>query len=97
MSDLILNYYEKTKLEEFQLKNKLEMLNRHKDIKREFEYWITHKCYMPSGIMVEGYSAESLSKVSKYLDGEGAFIMLIKLRENPEVARKQIANGFKVK
>ena len=51
---------------------------------------------MIPGITVEGYSAKSLSEISKFLDGEGAFIMLIKLRENPEAAKKQIAKGFKM-
>lgn len=97
MSDVIKDYYRKTKLEEFQVKNKLEMLDRHADIKEEFEYWLTHKCFMPNGITVEGYSAKSLSEISKFLNGEGAFIMLIKLRENPENAKKQITTGFKIK
>lgn len=97
MSDVIKDYYSKTKLEEFQVTNKLEKLDRHEDIKEEFEYWIIHKCFMSNGITVEGYSAKSLSELSKFLDGEGAFIMLIKLREKPEIAKKQIANGFKMK
>ena len=97
MREVIREYYSKTKLEEFQLMHKLEMLERHTDIQKELEYWIINRKYLQNGISVEGYSAETLSKVSKYLDGEGAFIMLIKLRENPEDAKKQIVNGLKMK
>lgn len=97
MSEVIREYYSKTKLEEFQLKHKLEMLERHMDIQKELEYWIINRKYLQDGICVEGYSAETLSKVSKYLDGESAFIMLIKLRENPEDAKNQIEKGFKIK
>lgn len=47
--------------------------------------------------MVEGYSAKNLAQVSVFLDGEAAFVYLIELRENPEKALRQIANGFKMK
>lgn len=97
MSEVIKSYYAKTKLEEHQLNKKLEMINRHPDIKRELEDWIKNKQYKQNGICVEGFTAGSLAKISKYINGEAAFIMLIKLRENPDEAKRQIANGFKVK
>lgn len=97
MSEIIENYYRKTKLEDFQIKSKMDLLDKHNDIKAELEYWIQNQCYKQDGIVVEGFSAESLAKESKLLDGEGAFIMLIKLRERPEVAKRQIANGFIMK
>ena len=40
MSEVIKSYYAKTKLEEHQLNKKMEMINRHPDIKRELEDWI---------------------------------------------------------
>lgn len=45
----------------------------------------------------EGYTAKKLAGMSKYLNGEGAFMMLIELRENPEKALAQIQDGFKLK
>lgn len=97
MSEIIENYYRKTKLEDFQIKSKLDMLDRHSDIKSELEYWLLNKAYKQDGIVVEDFSAENLAAKSKYLNGEGAFMMLIQLREKPDVAKKLIASGFKMK
>jgi hypothetical protein len=35
--------------------------------------------------------------MSHYLNGEGAFMFLIELRDNPEKAKQKIHNGFKIK
>ena len=43
-----------------------------------------------------GYSTKDLAKLSPFLDGEGAFMLLIKLRENPDNAMKKIKKGFKL-
>lgn len=60
--------------------------------------WITEKQYKEKNcVVVEGYSAKRLSELSKFLDGEGAFMFLIELRENPKNALEKIANGFKMK
>jgi len=44
-----------------------------------------------------GYTAEKLSALSPYLNGEGAFALLIEFRENPEKALARIRKGFKKK
>jgi hypothetical protein len=97
MSDLIKKFYQENGAPEVLLKQKIMKFEKHSDIAQEFEYWINNRAYMPSGVSVEGYSAEKLAKESQYLEGEGAFMMLIELRENKEKALAQIANGFKKK
>ena len=52
---------------------------------------------MTEAVEIEGYTAKLLSEKSTYLDGEGAFIMLIELRENPQKSKEQILKGFKRK
>jgi len=47
--------------------------------------------------VVDGYSAQKLAELSRFLDGEGAFMMLIELRENPEKAIKKISEGITLK
>ena len=42
-------------------------------------------------------TAKSLSELSKYTDGEAAFMLLIELRETPEKTLRRIKNGFKIK
>lgn len=73
------------------------MFERNADIKREFEHWIkTKEFFENEQVVVQGYSARQISEMSKYMIGEGAFVMLIELRENPENALKKIKNGFRM-
>lgn len=97
MSKIIESYYRKTKLDESLIQKKIGMFSRNADIQKEFEYWITNKKYMDNGVVIEGYSATKIAKLSRFVDGEGAFILLVKLRETPEAALKQISAGFKMK
>lgn len=98
MSEIIKEYYSKADIMPLLLKIKLSKFEKHPDIANEFEYWIKNNSYMPeSSISINGYTAEKLASLSKYLDGEGAFMMLIELRENPTKAMTKIENGFKIK
>lgn len=98
MSKIIEEYYAKAKVMPLLLKAKMSKLNKHPDIAAELEYWITEKQYKEGNcIVVEGYSAKKLSELPVYLDGEGAFMLLIELRENPQNALEKIKNGFKMK
>ncbi len=98
MSRIIEDYYAKAKVMPLLLKRKMTKLSRHSDIAAEFEYWIAEKQYKDRNcIVVEGYSAKRLSELSKFLDGEGAFMLLIELRENTKNALEKISNGFKIK
>ena len=98
MSKIIRKYYEENKAPGFMVKQKLRKFDEHQDIAAEFENWIQDGNYKSvDAITVEGYTAKQLSETSKYLNGEGAFMMLIELRENPKKALKQIDKGIKVK
>ena len=97
MNRVIEEYYAQTKLIPYLLEQKFEKLNRNKDICDEFEYWIINKKYKNNALVINGYSAEMLAEKSKFIDGEGAFMLLIELRENPEKALKQIKEGFVLK
>ncbi len=75
----------------------IKALDKRFTIGEELVYWLENGCYKQDGIVVEGYSAEKIAALSKYYDGEAAFIMLIQLREKPEMAKKQLIRGFKMK
>lgn len=97
MVDVVKDYYEQAAISENMKKKKNLMFERNTDIKREFEHWIRTKEYFENEqVIVEGYSAKQISEMSKYMIGEGAFVMLIELRENPENALKKIKNGFRM-
>ena len=98
MSAVIKKFYEENKIPGILIKKKLDSFDKNPDIAAEFEYWIEHTTYIgENALSVEGYTAKKLSEESEYLNGEGAFTMLIELRENPKKALAQIAKGFKRK
>ena len=97
MIEKIESFYKQNNTPDALLKKKLMKFEAHKDIAREFEYWISNNRYLKDGCIVEGYSAKQLADEYVYLNGEGAFILLIELRENPAKALKRISDGFKLK
>lgn len=97
MKHAIVEYYSQAPIVPYLLKQKMDMLQRNSDICDEFEYWILNNDYKPNGLVINGYSAKTLATMSGFLDGEGVFMLLIELRENPDKALKQIRYGFKLK
>ena len=96
MSKVIEQYYKGAHIMPFLLKKKMAAFEKHPDIAGEFEYWIINKQYC-EGICVEGYTAKTIAELSSFMDGEGAFMLLIELCENPDRAKQRIAAGFKLK
>ena len=98
MNDIIKQFYEKNNLPKPIVEQKVAAFSRHSDIAEEFEQWSTDRTYKAEGaVTVEGYTAKKLSELSEYLNGDGAFVLLIELRENPEKAHRRIMQGFKRK
>ena len=98
MFKLIRNYYEKAGIPAILINKKMESCERNTDVAREFEYWLQNKKYIAKDyVVVENYTAESLAKLSDLLDGEGAFALLIQLREDPQKALKRIEAGFMIR
>lgn len=98
MADIIRAFYEKYNLPKLLIEQKVAAFSRHSDISAEFEQWIAERTYKIQGaVTVEGYSAKRLSELSEFLNGDGAFLLLIELRENPTKAHKRLADGFKRK
>ena len=96
MNSVIKEYYETAGVKPFLVDEKLDKLKKYSDIEAEFEYWIRNKQYK-NDVCVEGYKASDIADMSQYLNGEGAFMLLVELRENPEKAKQKIRNGFKIK
>lgn len=98
MSEIIRRFYEDNNIPKPILEHKLKKFEQNNDIASEFESWIKNRKYKTFGaVKVEGYTAKELSELSEYLNGDGAFMMLIELRENPKKAHERIARGFKMK
>ena len=96
--DNIRVFFEKYGIPKPILESKIAAFSRHEDIASEFEEWIHTKSFKSEGaICVEGYTAKKLAALSDYLNGDGAFMLLIELRENPDRALSKIKKGFKYK
>lgn len=94
MNHTIEAYYSQAKVNPHLLKQKLEKFSRNPDLQKEFAYWIEHRAFMADSVVIHGYTAEKLAALSEYLNGEGAFMLMIELRENPNKALKRISDGF---
>lgn len=94
---MIKRFYEKVNTHSSLLQRKCERFDKNPDIADEFEYWIEYRQYKDGGVKEQGYTAKDLASLSEYLDGEGAFDLLMELRENPEKGLKRIKSGFKKK
>lgn len=93
--NIIRSYYEKTGIPTIMINKKLASFEKNPDIAKEFEHWLQTKEYtIENCVTVENYTAEKISSLSEFMDGEGAFVLLIQLRENPQKALKRIKDGF---
>ncbi len=98
MKAIVENYYRQAGIMPFLLKSKMSKLEKHPDIMEEFAFWIEHLAYKETNcICIEGYTAQKLSELSKFTDGEAAFMLLIELREAPDKALRRIKSGFTIK
>ena len=98
MSEIIEQFYQGINIPKMLIQYKISRISKHPDIEAEFEQWILYKEYCENNpVKVEGYTAKQIATLSKYMDGEGAFMQLIDLRENPKSAIEQIKSGFKMK
>ncbi len=96
--DIIRNYYEKAGLPAVLVKKKEDAFERHPDIAEEFAHWIRTKEYRTENcVSVEKYTAQKIAKLSELMDGEGAFSLLVQLRENPQKALRRIEEGFVIR
>lgn len=98
MLNIIEGYYKSVGINPLLLKKKLAKLEKHSDIATEFAYWIENRNFKKDNcVKVANYTAESLAQLSDFLCGEGAFMLLIELREDPKRAQQRIADGFTLK
>ena len=94
MKNTIESYYVNTGINPFLLKQKLAKFSRNPDLQSEFAYWIANGSFSEPAISIEGYTAAKLASLSPYLNGEGAYMLMIELRESPKTALRKIQDGF---
>ena len=68
---------------------------KHSDIRTELEKWIELQKYpQDNPLIIEGYTAEAISKQAPFMDGVGVYNFMVTLRERPDNAKRIIAKGF---
>lgn len=93
--DKIMNYLINTLNQtERTAKRNLAKLSKYDDIKSEFENWIDTQMYPTDGIEIEGYNAAIIRELAPFMNGVGVYNFLATLRDNPELAKQTIADGF---
>jgi hypothetical protein len=76
----------------------LQPLEKHADIRAELELWVEMQKYpQPNPLIIEGYTAEAISKLAPFMDGVGVYNFMVTLRERPDNAKRIIAEGFRRK
>ena len=69
--------------------------DKHSDISTELEKWLEQRKYSQDApLTIEGYTAESISKIAPFMDGVGVYNFMVTLRERPDNAKRIIAEGF---
>lgn len=98
MTEVIRDFYLKCGMPNVLIEQKLRKLERNEDIANELAFWIRNRKFKAAdAVEVQGYTAKQLADMSEYLNGEGAFMMLIALRENPKSALTNLHKGLKIK
>jgi uncharacterized membrane protein len=94
--DEIMDYLQKEKnMSSVVAERTTKKVTKYDDIRTEFENWIVTKTYSDrSPLTIEGYTAKSIFELAPFLDGLGVFNFLVTLREQPDKAKKYIADGF---
>ena len=98
LSSVVKEYYKKAGIVPALLNSKIGKLERHPDVLEEFAEWIKTGCYKEIDcVEVAGYSAKRLAALTPFLDGEGAFITLIDLREKPVATENKLSKAFVIR
>lgn len=78
-----------------QMLDVFDKITKYEDIMTEFSIWLEHRSYdFDQPVVVEGYSAKDIFELNHDFDGIGVYNFLITLREQPEIAKKYIKEGF---
>ena len=94
----IIEFFQSAELPEYVAQKNIKSFERNPDIAEEFIGWLnTGKYKEDDPLRIEGYTAQDIATLAPFLDGAGAFNLLITLRERPEKAKGYIRDGFKMK
>ena len=72
----------------------VEKIMRHQDIFDEFCAWLSHRDYSKCALEIEGYTPVAIHEINPKFNASGVFSFMVTLKENPERAKKYIAQGF---
>ena len=96
--ELIMEYLTETLKQKKVLADRnFNRITKYEDLKDEFEACIKSGSIPNDGIIVEGYSAKDIQTLAPFMNWLGIYNFLISLRDDPEKAKQNIEDGFKIK
>ena len=73
----------------------LAKIAKHEDILKELEKWFIVESYdFEQPLIVERYTAKSISELNPKFDVIGVYSFMVTLRETPQKAHEYIKDGF---
>lgn len=86
---------EKKKVSEVVANILLAKIAKHEDILKELEKWFIVESYdFEQPLIIEGYTAKSISELNPKFDVIGVYSFMVTLRETPQKAQEYIKDGF---
>lgn len=70
-------------------------VTKYADIKAGLMQWLQTGEFTDEPC-IEGYSAKDIAKLAPFMDGVGVYNFMVDLREQPEVAKQHIKDGFPI-
>lgn len=77
--------------------NLVAKATKYDDIRQELLKWLKTGEFKEDGLEIEGHSARDIAELAPFMDGVGVYNFMVDLRENPETAKKYIADGFPIR
>lgn len=73
----------------------LSNIMKHDDIFSELNHWFVTRSYeFESPLLINGYSAKSISELNPKFDVIGVYSFMVTLREDPQKAEEYIRDNF---
>jgi hypothetical protein len=96
MTEKIVNYLVNVRNQKREVAAKIALpFKKHDDIRKKKKKWIERQEYTQNNpLIIEGCTAEMISKLAPFMDGVGVYNFMVTLRERPDNAKRIIAEGF---
>ncbi|NLC97285.1 MAG: hypothetical protein GX675_06935 [Erysipelotrichaceae bacterium] len=95
MEKIITYFIEEKKTTAVVAKVLTKIIMKYEDLQNEFLEWIDTRSFdFDEPVTIEGYTAKQVHEIEPTLDAAGIYNFMVTLREEPDIAKGYIKNGF---